>query len=262
MFTSLRKIIGHYNMLRAKNITVKTADGRLILDDVSLTIKRKEITALVGPSGSGKTTLLKALCFLDYPNSGTVSLDTKSYDFPLNLEDEATQKPTPWPEVTAVFQQLFLWPHLTLRENILLPLKARLKDDSKKLNAELDELIKQFDMTYFIDRYPNQTSGGQRQRAAIARALILKPKYVLLDEITSALDVEQAAKVLKALALLKDNDIGVLLITHLINFAKTSADSVVFLDEGKVLAAGSTELITKPSHPRIKDFLSCAKAAS
>ena len=165
-------------MLTAKNIT-KKREANTILESVSLEIKPGTITSIIGPSGAGKTPLLNVLSFSSLPEKGEILIDDKNFVFP--CVDELVPQPTS--SVAMVFQQLFLWPHLTLRENITL---------SKKMSeAEIEELISAFDMGVFIDRYPNQTSLGQRQRAALARAIALKPRYLLLDEVTSALDIEQ-----------------------------------------------------------------------
>ena len=158
-------------MLVAKNIS-KSYRGTEILKGVDIKVEHGKITSLIGPSGSGKTTLLRVLSMLDLPESGSVFLNDERYEFPLK-ENKIIK---PWPRISVVFQQLFLWPHLTLRQNILLPLKGNVD------NKHLAELIKLLKMEEFIDRYPNQASLGQRQRVALARALALKPKYLLLDE--------------------------------------------------------------------------------
>jgi ABC-type methionine transport system ATPase subunit len=123
------------------------------------------------------------------------------------------------------------------------------------------ELIDLFDMKEFIDRYPNETSLGQRQRAAIARALILDPSYVLLDEITSALDVGQIHAILKMLQMLRDKGIGILLVTHLIDFARKAANQVVFLDSGRVLEAGGRDVLMSPQSERLRRLLSVIESA-
>jgi len=117
-------------------------------------------------------------------------------------------------------------------------------------------------MAEFIDRYPNEASIGQRQRTALARALILDPSYILLDEITSALDVEQVSVILSHLQALRDKGIGVLLVTHLIGFARRAADRVVFLDEGKVLESGGPDLLDCPKNERVRRFLSVIESAT
>lgn len=246
-------------MLIAKNIYKSFADTA-VLKDVDITIEPGKLTALIGPSGSGKTTLLRALSLIDHPDKGTITLDGVDYSFPRTLDEDGEPEPItpPWPNVTVVFQQLFLWPHLTLRDNILLPLRHKKEDQTPQLN----ELIDLFQMGHFIDKYPNETSGGQKQRAALVRAIMLNPRYLLLDEITSALDVRQVSRILTHLPKLKDRGMGMLLITHSLNFARHAADQVVFMDEGQVIEAGSTTVITKPKEKATKEFMALVEAAS
>jgi ABC-type polar amino acid transport system ATPase subunit len=242
-------------MLQVKNVT-KSYGGTKVLKGIDLSVEPGKISVLIGPSGSGKTTLLKVLAFLENPDSGSVSVDDHTYDFPLK---KGTQIVAPWPKVTVVFQQLFLWPHMTLLQNMTLPLLARKQDDD---SPRVKELIELFDMKDFIYRYPNEASLGQRQRAALVRALLLEPEYILLDEITSSLDVEQTAIILSKLKELRDKGIGILTITHLLQFAHEAADRVVFLDDGAVLEEGGPQLLVNPRHERIRKFVSVVKAAS
>lgn len=242
-------------MLKASNVT-KSYGGAKILKGIDLTIEPGKITVLIGPSGSGKTTLLKIFALLETPDSGLVTVDEQTYSFPLG---KGQQIKAPWPKVTVVFQQLFLWPHLTLLQNMTLPLYARGEDDD---SPRVHELIELFDMKDFIYRYPNQASLGQRQRAALVRALLLEPQYILLDEITSSLDVEQTAIILSKLKELRDKGIGILTITHLLQFAQEAADQVVFMDAGEILEEGGPELLVNPEHERIRKFMSVVKAAS
>ncbi|MCP4356206.1 MAG: amino acid ABC transporter ATP-binding protein [Proteobacteria bacterium] len=114
----------------------------------------------------------------------------------------------------------------------------------------------------FIDLYPNEASGGEKQRIALARALILKPEFILLDEITSALDVEQSAKVLECLEILKERGIGIFLITHLINFARQSADQVLFMDKGQIKEKGDASILQAPKTDRMQEFLSLVENIS
>lgn len=242
-------------MLEAKHIS-KSYEDTKVLSDVSLSIERGKITALIGPSGTGKTTLLKILAFLEQPDSGSVAIDGVNYQFPL----EKSQKiEAPWPKVTVVFQQLFLWPHLTLLQNITLPLTASGQDDNP---PRLQELLELFDMNHFVYRYPNQASLGQRQRTALVRALLLEPEYLLLDEITSSLDIEQTAIILSQLKKLSSQDIGILTITHLLQFAHDAADKIVFMAGGEILEEGNSDILVNPKHERLGQFLSVLKAIS
>lgn len=241
-------------MLKAENISFGYGE-RKIFSDVSLSVAPGSITALLGPSGTGKTTLLKCLALLESPQQGRIVIDDIAYDFPKT--EEVAWSP-PWPQLTVVFQQLFLWPHMTLRQNILLPVRGH---DQDKVQQKLAELIELFGMGEFLDRYPNETSRGQQQRVALARALMLNPRYILCDEITSALDVEQVARVLDCLKLVKEQGVGILLITHQLGFARRSCDEVVFMDGGRVVEQGGRERILQPLTERFSQFLKLVEAA-
>jgi len=266
-------------MLEGKNLS-RSNGGRKIIDNVDVQIEQGEITVIIGPSGSGKTTLLKLLALLDKPDGGSISIDGLEYKF-------GQTNPSPWPQVTCVFQQLFLWPHLTLLENIKLPQRAKPKIDRRSqrrgtiIDAEiaaeeqaqaapqpereyrrLDDLIEIFEMKEFINRYPNEASLGQRQRTALVRALVLQPKYLLLDEITSSLDVEQIAVILTYLKRLSHKGIGVMIITHLLNFAREAADKIIFVDSGQIIETGGREVLDNPQQERVKKFLSVIESAS
>jgi ABC-type polar amino acid transport system ATPase subunit len=242
-------------MLEAANLTFGY-DATPIIKKINLAIKPGEITVLIGPSGCGKTTLLRCLALLERPQQGNINIDGEVFSYPWP-EDKAFKPP--WPSLTTVFQSLFLWPHLTLRENILLPVRLRGIADG---NDKLDELIEAFDMGAFIERFPNEASLGQRQRVALARALMLQPHYLLLDEITSALDVEQIAKILGHLKQLRGKDIGIFIITHLLTFARHAADQVVFMADGELGEIGGADILKSPKTERLFQFLSVIAEAS
>ncbi len=212
----------------------KMRGNRHVLRDVSISVARGTIVSLIGPSGAGKTTLLNILSGIDTADSGQICIGDEKVS---NLS----------PRIAMVFQQLFLWPHLTLRENIIL--------GNRSSDSEIEELISALEMQTFVDRYPNQTSLGQRQRAAFARAIALKPEYLLLDEITSALDIEQIERVAILLEKLKQGGTGILAVSHLINFSKRISDQIIFMDAGQVIEKGNKELISSPQQQRTKEFL-------
>lgn len=236
--------------------------ARTLLDDVAMTVRKGEVVAVVGPSGSGKTTLLRALGGVAPMHAGVVTVHGQSLVYPDAIEQLARgDVPWLWPTVTMVFQQLFLWPHLTLRENIELPLRVHGRLDAVAA-TDAANFVKRLGLAESIDRYPNEVSGGQRQRAALVRALVLQPKVLLLDEITSALDVLQVQAVVEVLTERARQGMAVVMVTHLLNFARQMADQVVFMDAGRVVEFGRAEILTKPQTRSLQAFVAAAKVAS
>jgi len=233
-------------MLVAKNIS-KKIDGREILKDVSISLESGQIISIIGPSGSGKTTFLRAISLIDFPNFGTLEIGEDKYQFPIKEEEKVKY---PYPNLTVVFQQFFIWPHLTIRENITLALRGNI--DQK----HFDDVVELFQMTEFLDRYPNEVSLGQRQRAALARSLMLKPKYLLLDEVTSALDIEQSHLILGHLRQIAEKGVGIIFISHAIHLASKISDRVIFLDNGKIVEEGTNDILKNPQTDRLKKFIS------
>lgn len=235
-------------MLSCKYIT-KEFDGFEALKDVSTKIIPGEITAVIGPSGGGKTTFFNAISLADPPSKGHIKIDEDIYEFP------STKKllPNPWPKVTMVFQQLFLWPHMTLKENCITPARLLGIPGIYDTYNELKEYFSLTDLT--MNRYPNQASLGEKQRCSVIRALLVKPKYLLLDEITSAMDVEQIKKLADLLISKKKEKLGIGIITHLLGFAENTADSVAFIEGGKILWHDNIEGFSHPDHERVAHFL-------
>ena len=236
-------------MLLAKNIS-KKIDGRVILKDISFSIESGEIISVIGPSGSGKTTFLRAISLIDFPDSGSLEIGEDKYQFPIKQIENVKY---PYPSLTVVFQQFFIWPHLTIRENITLALRGNV--DKK----HFDEVVELFQMNEFLDRYPNEVSLGQRQRAALARALVLKPKYLLLDEVTSALDIEQSHLILGHLKQIAEQGVGIIFVSHAIHLASKISDKVIFLDGGKIVEEGTSDIITNPKTDRLKKFINISQ---
>lgn len=235
-------------MIECKNL-VKIYDNKRVIDQVSFSIKAGEITVVTGPSGAGKSTLLKIASLIENPTEGIVKIKDKEYCFNGRNNEQIREH---FPYVGVVFQSLFLWPHLTNRENILLPLKEPYTSEKQ---IEFDELIELFKLSDFINKYPNQCSLGQRQRVALVRAFLLDTKFLFLDEITSSLDVEQIGILLNYLRVLKDNGKGIFLITHFLKFAHLAADQIIFMEHGKIVEFGNREIMINPKTERLKQFL-------
>jgi len=232
-------------MFIAKNIS-KSINNNQILDDISLELKQGEITILFGSSGCGKTTLCRNLTLLDHPDVGSIEIDNKQYLFPNSQKDLYIPN-----KVNMVFQQLFLWPHLTNEANIKLAVKKFTKEKKEKF----DYLIKLLNIENILGQYPNESSVGQKQRVAIARTLAMKPKFIFLDEITSALDIVQTKNIVKLLKQLKKEGIGMLIITHDLHFIKQVADNIIFMDNGKIVESRSKEIFQNPKSELLKEFL-------
>lgn len=236
-------------MLLAKNISKKIG-GREILKDISFSLESGEIISIIGPSGSGKTTFLRAISLIDFPDSGSLEIGENKYQFPIKQMENVKY---PYPNLTVVFQQFFIWPHLTIRENITLGLRGNV--DKK----HFDEVVGLFQMNEFLDRYPNEVSLGQRQRAALARALVLKPKYLLLDEVTSALDIEQSHFILGHLKQIAEQGVGIIFVSHAIHLASKISDKVIFIDDGKIVEEGTSDILNNPKTERLKKFINISQ---
>lgn len=237
-------------MLELKNVSKKFGD-KDVLHDINLELKAGEVLTLIGPSGAGKTSLLKICALLDTPSGGTVSVDNEicAEKGKLTLDPHSI-----WPKVTIIFQQLYLWPHLTAKENIALPHKS-----FSDKEARFKELCSLFDLTTHITKYPNELSAGQKQRVAIVRALLLNPEYILMDEITASLDVEQTFNILEIVSRLKNENVGIMLVTHHLEFAKRISDKIAFLEEGRIIDIGGPEMIENPKNARVALFVNKLK---
>jgi ABC-type polar amino acid transport system ATPase subunit len=242
---SIREIYQKNNMLVAKNIN-KKIDGRDILKDISFSLESGEIISIIGPSGSGKTTFLRAISLIDFPDSGSLEIGEDKYRFPINQTENIKY---PYPNLTVVFQQFFIWPHLTIRENITLALRG---DIDKK---HFDEVVGLFQMNEFLDRYPNEVSLGQRQRAVLVRALMLKPKYLFLDEVTSALDIEQSYLILSHLKQIAERGVGIVFVSHAIHLARKISNKIIFFDDGMIIEEGNSDILNNPKTDRLKKFI-------
>ncbi|MER7134355.1 amino acid ABC transporter ATP-binding protein [Streptosporangium saharense] len=232
-----------------------------VLRGVDLRVARGEVTVILGPSGSGKSTLLRTVNHLEKVDSGSVRVDgelvgyRQSGDKLYELrEREILRQRT---RIGFVFQHFNLFPHLTALENVVeAPLSAQ-----RRPRAEVHRLaVRLLDRVGLADKkdvYPGQLSGGQQQRVAIARALALEPKVILFDEPTSALDPELVGEVLDVVKDLARSGTTMIVVTHEVGFAREVADTVVFMDDGRVVEQGPpAQVLDAPRHERTRVFLS------
>jgi general L-amino acid transport system ATP-binding protein len=219
-----------------------------VLKDVDLEVKKKERIVVCGPSGSGKSTMIRCINRLEEHQEGTIIVD--GIELTGNLKNiDSVRK-----EVGMVFQQFNLFPHLSVKENITLaPIWVK-----KMPKAEAEELaMQQLKIPEQADKYPGQLSGGQQQRVAIARSLAMKPNIMLFDEPTSALDPEMIKEVLDVMIDLAEGGMTMIVVTHEMGFAKTVADRMVFMDEGRIVEqAAPDKFFNNPESDRTKLFLS------
>lgn len=228
-----------------ENLT-KNFGNSIILDHINLEIKTGKLTALLGPSGSGKSTLLRLIAGLESPNSGRIWLTGKNTEF-LSIQER---------QIGFVFQNYALFNHLTVFQNIAYGLKIqRLK--SQQIKNRVQELLKLIQLENFSSRYPSQLSGGQKQRIALARALAIEPKVLLLDEPFGALDIQVRKDLRNWLKKLHEEvSVTTLFVTHDQQEAMELAHEIIILKQGKVEQTGSPqELYDQPVTSFVYQFL-------
>ncbi len=236
--------------------------GRLeVLRGIDLEVQSGEVMCLLGPSGSGKSTFLRCINHLEKINSGRLSVDGELVGYRESggklhelHEREVARKRS---EIGMVFQQFNLFPHMTAIENVCLAPTQVSGVGRGEARQRGQKLLEQVGLGDKVDVYPVALSGGQQQRVAIARALAMEPKLMLFDEPTSALDPELVGDVLDAMRALARDGMTMIVVTHEMGFAREVADSVVFMDEGVVVEAGTpAEVLGSPRHERTRAFLS------
>jgi ABC-type polar amino acid transport system ATPase subunit len=235
-------------MLKIKHLN-KSFHAKKILNDISLTVKKGEIALFLGSSGVGKSTLLRILNNLETINSGIIELD----DTPLDLNTINTTH-----TVGMVFQHFNLFEHLTVEQNITLPLERVLKKTPAEAQDIAHHLLQRYGLLEQKNKYALQLSGGQKQRLAIARALVMQPKIICLDEPTSALDPVLTSYVANNIQQLANDGYIVLVATHDTDLLKKLDCTVYLMSEGSIVeTAQSQELRNNPdAFPRIKKFIS------
>ncbi len=248
-------------ILEVKNIE-KVFGKTEVLKDISFSLEKGEVLAIIGSSGSGKTTLLRCLNFLETATSGSIIVNGKTvFDKSIKLTDKIMRQNRL--HFGMVFQNFNLFPQYTAFENVTLAPKLALKngiETNKKSVEEIEkfgeELLETVGLSDKRDFYPCQLSGGQQQRVAIARALAMQPDILCFDEPTSALDPELTGEVLKVIKGLKGNDRTMIVVTHEMNFARSVADKVIFMADGVVEEMGPPEQVFgNPQSEKTKAFL-------
>ena len=230
---------------------LKKSFGNLaVCKDISIDIEPGELVCMIGASGSGKSTLLRCINLLEPIDGGEILLDGQDISEPGLDPDPVRQR------VGMVFQAFNLFPHMNVLKNLTIAQTRIRKVPKDRAREKALALLERFDLADKADAWPDSLSGGQQQRVAIARALAMDPEVLLLDEITSALDPELVGEVLAVVRDLKDQGMTILLATHEMGFARSAADRVAFLSEGRLLEIAPPEKIfTNPDHARTRQFL-------
>ncbi|MFG2479482.1 amino acid ABC transporter ATP-binding protein [Streptomyces fagopyri] len=236
-------------VLRMESVR-KTFGEAVVLRDVDLDVAPHTVTALIGASGSGKSTLLRCANLLEEIDDGAIWLDDEEITDPRTDQDAVRRR------IGVVFQAYNLFPHMTVLENVTLAPRRVHGTGRAEAEAHARELLDRLGLGAKAGEYPDRLSGGQQQRAAIVRALAVRPRLLLLDEITAALDPELVGEVLAVVRDLKGEGMTMVLATHEMGFAREVADQVCFLDGGVVLERGTAEeVFGNPREERTRRFL-------
>jgi polar amino acid transport system ATP-binding protein len=230
---------------------VRKSYGRVeVLRGIDLAVDEHEVVCMIGASGSGKSTLLRCVNLLEPIDEGRIVVAGQELTDP-DIDVNRVRR-----GIGIVFQAFNLFPHMRVLDNVTLAPRKALKLSRSEAEARADELLARFGLADKRNDYPDSLSGGQQQRVAIVRALAMRPKLLLLDEITSALDPELVAEVLRVVRELAESGMTMLIATHEMHFARDVAHRVCFLDAGVILEQGPPEQIfSAPTQPRTQQFL-------
>jgi len=234
----------------------KSYGTELVLRDLSLTLAEHQVKVLIGASGSGKSTLLRCINLLEGIDDGQILLAGQDIT-DIDVDPDLVRA-----QVGSVFQAFNLFPHLSVLENITLAPRYVHNKSRSDAEAEALDLLARFGLADKANQYPDLLSGGQQQRVAILRAVINRPKVLLLDEVTSALDPILIAEVLALITELKADGMTMMIATHEMGFARQVADEVLFLHQGSICEVGTpSQLLENPSTPECQDFLGALRKA-
>ena len=220
------------------------------LKNINLKVYKGERIVICGPSGSGKSTLIRCMNRLESHNDGQIVIEGNE------LTDDIRDINAVRREVGMVFQSFNLFPHMTVLKNLIIAQRLVRKTSKKDAIEIAMNLLETVKIPEQANKYPIQLSGGQQQRVAIARALCMKPKIILFDEPTSALAPEMINEVLDVMIDLANDGMTMICVTHEMGFARKVADTMVFMDEGKIIeVAPPDKFFSKPESARCKEFL-------
>lgn len=228
----------------------KTFGKHEVLQNITTTVEPGEVVAIIGPSGSGKSTFLRCLNLLEVPTSGRITIDGT------DITDKKTDITKVRQGIGMVFQHFHLFPHMTVMDNLTFaPVKVKgMSLEQARSKSEI--LLERVGLRDKADAYPSRLSGGQKQRVAIARSLAMDPDIMLFDEPTSALDPEMVKEVLAVIHDLASTGMTMLIVTHEMKFAREAADTIYFLDSGRLIEkAEPGRFFAKPQSERAVRFL-------
>ena len=235
-------------MLQVKQV-YKSYDKKEILKEEEFKVKQGDIISIIGPSGAGKSTLLRCLNLLEIPEKGELLYNNKVIDEKQDINKFRE-------EIGMVFQQFNLFSNLTVKANIMLAPITLKKCTKQEAEEKAKILLKKVKLEHKENDYPNNLSGGEKQRVAIARRLAMDPKIILFDEATSALDPEMIGEVLEIIKELAKEKMTMVIVTHEMGFAKKVSSKMVFMDNGKIIEEGNPkEVFENPKSERLKVFL-------
>ena len=228
----------------------KSFGDNVVLNDVNLAVERGSAIVIAGPSGSGKSTMLRCVNGLEPVDSGEVRFDGA----PVDYSGKALSRLRA--DIGMVFQQFNLFPHMTVRDNVVLgPVKSK-RVSREEARERARRLLERVGIPEKADEYPADLSGGQQQRVAIARALCQRAEVILADEPVAALDPEMIREVLDVMRQLARDGMTMLVVTHEMGFAREVCDRIVFIDEGEIVEEGPPdEFFSSAKSPRAKEFV-------
>ncbi|MFN8161112.1 MAG: amino acid ABC transporter ATP-binding protein [Solirubrobacterales bacterium] len=236
-------------ILEARGVT-KAFDGVEVLRGVDLSVAEHQAVAMIGASGSGKSTLLRCIDLLEEIDDGDIFLDGEVITDP-SVDPVSVRR-----RLGVVFQAFNLFPHLSVIDNVILGVTRAHRVSKPEARRRAAELLERFGLSGREEERPDNLSGGQQQRVAIVRAFASRPRALLLDEVTSALDPELVGEVLSAVRDLKEQGATMIIATHEMGFAREVADAVAFLHEGRFIEQGRPEqVLGDPRRPETKRFL-------